>query len=119
VEGLSAHATAGSPKELTIALTIDNGFTGGSAYIGPPRAKDLTVNVVLPFLHGLATSAGEAAQAQKYLKLYHQFGKLQENELTREMADQLMESLWVKEVTTARRQQGLIHFQRLLSGATS
>ena len=112
------HAAAnGGPKELTSALMVGGSPRRNEALIGLGRARDLAVNVVLPFCHGLAQGEGAGNQGQDYLDLYHRFGKLQENELTREIAYQLIESVWTGLVTNARRQQGLIHLHSLLTGA--
>jgi hypothetical protein len=81
------------------------------------------VNVVLPFLHGLGSRQGPAGcradgpSGGDCLALYQRFGKLQENELTREMAGQLVDPAWRGVLTTARRQQGLLHLHSLLGGA--
>ena len=47
--------------------------------------------------------------------IYQRFGKLQDNELTREMADELLEPAWGNVSNTARRRQGLLHRHHLLS----
>ena len=111
----------GSAAKLTSALTVaaDPGQpTAGLAYVGAARAKDLAVNVVLPFFHALAEA--ENTGSSPALKLYRGFGKLQDNELTREMATLLLapgtEPGGAKIVTTARRQQGLIHLHRQMAG---
>jgi hypothetical protein len=117
VNGLTVLAGADHPKDLTVALTIGSQPGGGPAYIGQDRARDLAVNVVLPFSHALAASQDDGYRAQRCLGLYHRFGKLQENEITVEMAEQLMDLSWGKVAATARRQQGLIHLQQLLAGA--
>ena len=91
---------------------------GGVALIGRTRARDLAVNVVLPFAHALACSRDDSTLAQAALSLYHKYPKLQENEVTREMAEQLLPKEWRRLVVGACRQQGLIHLQRLLAGAT-
>ena len=82
----------------------------GSAYMG------MTVNVVLPFLHAVAVKEGHPGAGEAYLGLYRRFPKLQENELTREMAHQLLAPAWRPEVKGACRQQGLLHLHQLLSG---
>ena len=111
----------GSAAKLTSSLTVaaDPGQpTAGLAYVGAARAKDLAVNVVLPFFHALAEA--ENTGSSPALKLYRGFGKLQDNELTREMAALLLEPGTepggAKIVTTARRQQGLIHLHRQMAG---
>ena len=118
---------AGNPGKLTSALTVAADPGQRTASVGAARARDMAVNVVLPFFHALASRApaasGDAAAtalaaaAGDTLKLYRDFGKLQDNELTREMADRLLEPTWKKAVNSARRQQGLIHLHRQLTGA--
>ena len=117
VTGLGRVAAGSGPRDLTAALTVA-GSGGGTAYIGSARARDLAVNVVLPFFHGLATLQGDAASGEPYLRLYQRFGKLQENGLTLEMAGQLLPAGGTDLLKTARRQQGLIHLHRLLGGAS-
>ena len=104
------------PLEKGLTVVGDDGR--GQALIGHHRARDLAVNVVLPFVHALAYRRGEVAVAEVCFSLYHGYPKLQENEVTREMRSQLLppDMAWV--VNGARRQQGLIHLQRLLAGAT-
>ena len=121
IRGLGKVVDRGSAAKLTSVLTVaaDPGQpTAGLAYVGAARARDLAVNVVLPFFHALAEA--ENTGSSPALKLYHGFGKLQDNELTREMATLLLEpdaeTGGAKVVTTARRQQGLIHLHRQLAG---
>ena len=108
---LTALFAAGRPAALTAALTVAAGPGEKMAYIGPARARDLAVNVVLPVSHALTAAGTETSPA---LSLYHAFGKLQDNELTRETAARL--AVPVPAAATARRQQGLLHLHRLLSG---
>ena len=108
---LTALVAAGRPAALTAALTVAAGPGEKTAYIGPARARDLAVNVVLPVSHALTDAGIETSPA---LALYHSFGKLQDNELTRETAARL--SVPAPVAATARRQQGLLHLHRLLSG---
>lgn len=117
VAGLSSVAQGAKPRELTLALTVPGGLGGDPACVGTARARDLAVNVVLPFFHGLHQLRGETAEGKACLELYRRFGKLQDNELTREIAGQLVGPAWAGLISTARRQQGLLHLQRLLSGA--
>ena len=84
------------------------------------------MNVVLPFLHALAESLQEprpeirsdAQPDRPYLVLYRKFGKLQENEVTREVAEQLLPDGWRATVNSARRQQGLLHLHHLVFDAS-
>ncbi len=101
---------AGSPSRLTAALTVD-GQNGGSAPVGTGRARDLSVNAVLPMLHSL-----DGGEDSPYLELFRRFPKLQGNEVAREMAEQLLPEGWRSDVNSARRQQGLLHLAALLRG---
>ena len=116
LSALTIAASAGDPKTLTEILAVP-ACDGKSAPIGPARARDVAVNVALPFLHGHATLAGTHADAGKMLDLYRRCGPLSDNEITREMASTLQEPEWGRIADNARRQQGLIHLQRLLAGA--
>ncbi|MCH8224843.1 MAG: DUF2851 family protein [Chloroflexi bacterium] len=118
VAGLSLAARAGKPGKLTSALCISGGSGNTTACIGTARGRDLAVNVVLPFFNALHTYRGEARGGGAYLELYQRFGKLQDNDLTREMTGQLLGPAWAGLVDCARRQQGLLHLQRLLAGAS-
>ena len=116
ISGLSAAADQGNPKTLTDILTVKND-DGKPAPIGSARARDIAVNVVLPFLHACRTSGGDATGAERMLELYRRYGPLSDNEITRELAAALQEPAWGRTAANARRQQGLIHLQRLLAGA--
>ena len=116
VEGLSLAVRSGKARELTAALTV---AAGGVTYVGTARAKEMAVNVALPFLHGLAELRGDTATVSACLDVYHRYGKLADNEVQREMNAQLSQPGWDRLAVNARRQQGLIHLQRLLNGAVS
>ncbi len=107
---------AAGPRELTAALTVEEGPGGKGSLIGQDRARDLAVNAALSFMHGLAKIKREPDASDAALELYARFPKLQENELTREMAAQLVDPDWAGTVSTARRQQGLLHLASLLRG---
>ncbi|MYC30953.1 MAG: DUF2851 family protein [Chloroflexi bacterium] len=98
------------PASLASALTVNASEKKGPAYIGTGRARDMAVNVVLPFFHAWHDGGDTAA-----LDLYRVFPKLQENEVTREMKDRLLLPEWAGLISTAQRQQGLIHLYRQLS----
>ena len=106
----------------------------GLVVVGRGRARDMAVNCVLPFLHALGQLNGDRHLESATLEVYREFPKLQENELTREMSEQLLNPLqrrdtaeeaestrpntdrsWARLVQNARRQQGLLHLQHLLA----
>ena len=103
---------AGNSKRLVAALTVD-GQDGATAPVGAGRARDLSVNVVMPLLHAL-----EPGDESSLLELFRRFPKLQGNEVVREMAEQLLPGKWRGDVNCARRQQGLLHLAALLRGAS-
>jgi hypothetical protein len=121
VQGLQQAAAKGTPGPLLSALAVGAGSGTGPAPIGRGRAADLAVNVMLPFLEASTSSSPNTTEAD-YLELYHRFGKLQDNELIREMGQHLLAHVcpgpaWSGVLTTARRQQGLLHLRALLAGA--
>ena len=111
VRTLVAVVAGGAPAKLTAALTIKADEGKGAALVGADRARDLAVNVVLPFCHSLAGGDKDTPALAHYKK----FPKLQANEITREMAEQLLATEWAGVVNSARRQQGLIHLHRQFS----
>ena len=113
--GLGAVVQECSPAGLTEALCAADTF--GPACVGSGRAKDLAVNAVLPFMCGWARASGQGPGREAALALYHRFTLLADNELVREMTEQLLPAPWRQVVTTARRQQGLLHLSALLRGA--
>ena len=117
--GLRTVAAQGNPPALTRALSVSSSLEHETALIGAGRARDIAVNAVLPFLHGLASLAREASKSSAMLELYRRYGKLTENEITRELASALQPAEWGLVARTARQQQGLIHLQRLLAGASN
>ncbi len=117
--GMARAAASGKPSELTAALSVGSSARGGAALIGSGRAKDIAVNAVLPFLHGWTVLTGHTGGAEAMLELYRRYGRLAENEITRELASALQPPEWGRVARNARQQQGLIHLQRLLAGASA
>ena len=98
--------------------------------IGNGRAADIAVNVVLPFYDSLAEREGLESLADKCAGLYRRFPRLQPNEITTEMEEQLGRHLSRNEAdsgsalpgtkvrslaTGAREQQGLLHLHHLIT----
>jgi hypothetical protein len=72
----------------------------------------VAVNVLLPFLHALGQSTGEAALSERTLALYRRYPPTAPNRVTREMALQLGGPTGAAHARTACRQQGLIHLYK-------
>ncbi len=113
VAALAESVANGKPAEVARFLTVKAETGDGAALVGSGRARDLAVNVVLPFCHAWSGGGDSSTGA---LALYRKFPKLQANEITREMAERLMPPEWAGVANCARRQQGLIHLHRQLSG---
>ena len=118
--GLCLDWPPGHPRGACVALrrrllvAAPPGEPGPRHLIGPGRAADVVLNVVLPFslayaeLHGLPALAAAARAA------YRVHPRLAENEYTRAMADLLIAGEQRRALLrTARRQQGLLHLFRL------
>ena len=113
--GLWEEVHRSRPAGLTGALCAQNG--PGPAYVGRGRAIDLVVNAVLPFMHAWEESEPRGAITGVPEGIYARYPLLSENEITREMAAQLLPAGWRRAVSNARRQQGLLHLSDLLKGA--
>ena len=85
-------------------------------FIGAGRARDMVVNVALPFLHALANLAPNTEFADQILNMYRSAPGLAENEVTREMRK--LVGMSSKARLSARRHQGLMHLYRF-SGRTA
>ena len=109
--GLEQAALVGGASALVRELRADG--IGGAA-IGLGRARDLAVNAVLPFLHAYR---GHGSGGSPHLEMFRVFPGLPANELTKEMAAELLPGDWQSQATGARRQQGLLHLAALLKGA--
>ena len=95
--------------------------------MGGTRARDMLVNIALPFLRAYATAGGASERgrnglprgcaelADAALEAYAAAPKLQENEITREM--RRLCGIDGKARLNARRQQGLLDlYRRMIRG---
>jgi len=80
-----------------------------SALIGWGRAREMVVNVVLPFSFAWGETKLQPELREHTFELYRSYPKLEENQVTRQMQRQLFSEEVTKVVNSARRQQGLIH----------
>ncbi len=80
-----------------------------SALIGWGRAREMAVNVVLPFAFAWGETKLQPELREHTLELYRSYPKLEENQVTRQMRQQLFGEEGTTVVNSARRQQGLIH----------
>lgn len=111
--GLSTLVLDGVWKALVSGLEACD--EQGAALVGPGRAADMAVNVVLPFCHARGMGCGDRRVQKAAFHLYRTAPRLQENELTREARRLLLPPGDVQSVKGVRAQQGLIHLYRLLT----
>ena len=89
------------------------------ALVGRSRAREMVINVVLPFFFAWAHLLGDGELRQRALALYRRLPPSQDNAITREMKSLLLGSKVSQPVVnSAGRQQGLIHIYRVLQGQT-
>jgi len=82
--------------------------------LGKNRARDMVVNVLLPFFYCYSASTGDGILNSVTNELYRQYPKLPENHITRGMTRQLSQKgNWGKPKLNAIQQQGLLHLNRL------
>jgi len=81
------------------------------ALIGQGRAREIVVNIALPFAFAWAEANYEASLAEAALWLYRIYPKSGENEITRGLT-RLLGSKASGLVDSARRQQGLLHLDK-------
>ena len=109
VSGLGEDVRRGGVHHLVQQLTV-------RPFIGVGRAREIAVNVVLPYMHALAGMGRDVALRGRCIELYHAFPKLEDNEITREMRRLLSSPGEGVEIRGARRHQGLIHLYRAMRG---
>jgi len=80
--------------------------------IGQGKAKEMVVNVLLPFSFAWGVRTSQAGLKDRALELYRGYPRLEENQVTRQMRQQLFGQGGFGVVNSAQRQQGLIHLYR-------
>jgi len=83
--------------------------------IGPSRASDITVNVILPALYLWAAKSQSSTLSEAVSEIYSAYPKLQENYITRKLTD----ILGPIKPNGARKQQGLIFIYKTFCSAGS
>jgi hypothetical protein len=87
------------------------GYTGLSPWlIGEPRAGDIVINVLLPFVYALGRQDGDGERPEKALDLFRHYPAGESNTVIRHMQAQF--GLKSQSVNSAQRQQGLLHLYK-------
>jgi hypothetical protein len=106
LQGVSDLVAEANPERG--ATAIESGFLI-SGLIGRGRAREITVNVVLPFSLAWAKSDSCPNIGGHILQLYRTYPRLGENQITRYLSELFWGAGNPEMVNSARRQQGLIH----------
>ena len=104
-ESVAAPVRRGDVKGLSSMLSA-------RPFVGAGRARELAVNVALPFAHAVARARGDGDLESASLEMFGRLPALQENSVTREMRRLLAESGKRVVPGGARRQQGLMHLYK-------
>ncbi|MGB9594900.1 MAG: DUF2851 family protein [Candidatus Poribacteria bacterium] len=87
-------------------------YTQSDFIIGDNRTDDIIVNVIFPFAY--FQMLDDEKSAEKVIKLWAKYGRLQDNTITRYFSNRLFQSEkeYLSIVNSALRQQGLIHIYK-------
>ncbi len=112
---LSTAAEKGKKAARAKYEKVTTAQTNYGDLVGRDRALDILVNIVLPALWHYGRQAGDAHLQNLVQEVYGSFPRLQENQITRAMRQQLSQQYPVSRTvaTSALTQQGLIHLQKL------
>ena len=110
--GIERDVAGGGPAYLVNRLTV-------RPFIGTSRAREIGVNVVLPYIHALAGMKRDPERQLRCLEMYRAFPKLADNGITREMRRLLSAEGRCVKIKGARRQQGLIQLYRMMTRRVS
>ncbi len=78
--------------------------------VGGSRAADIAVNIMLPFALAWEMDNSRRGSGGRIVRLYRAFPRLQTNSIEKHMASQV--GAGARQVSSARRQQGLLHLYR-------
>lgn len=101
----------GTPQRLEASFVVSGPSRSGegSSLIGWGRARDIAINVALPFALAWAQASGEEELAERSLRLYRAYPRAADNSVTRGLSGLMFPGSSSKLVCSARRQQGLLH----------
>ena len=109
VSALRRALAQGRVRALEAALTVVE--EGRGSLIGRDRARDMAVNVVLPFFHALGSSQSPQELATQALDLYRAFPPLQANHLSRALEARFFRG-GERPRLGARELQGMLHLHK-------
>ncbi len=86
---------------------------GNHSLVGQERAREIVVNILLPFCFAWAEMTSQPGLEGQALEIYRGYPRLGENRVTRYMERQIFSGHHLKSVDSACRQQGLIHLYKV------
>ncbi|MBM3157632.1 MAG: DUF2851 family protein, partial [Chloroflexi bacterium] len=99
--------------EASLAVSASGVYSDdGRALIGWGRAREVAVNIVLPFACARAEGTLQPALAEQARSLYIRCPKPGDNEITRRLTALLFGNNSSRVIDSARRQQGLLHLEK-------
>lgn len=112
--GLLQAVTVGPTSDIW-STHADFGLSFSSrshSLIGPGRAAELVVNVLLPFMTAHAELSGDQSLFDLAWEAYRTYGSVPGNELARATARQLAMERAAPSINSARRRQGLLYLYK-------
>jgi hypothetical protein len=90
-----------------------------ASLLGTERARDISVNIVLPLMNAYALEIGDKRLSILIQEIYRTYPLSSDNEITRAMMKRIFSSVQIgkKMITSSSQQQGLIYMQKHLCAA--
>lgn len=101
----------GSDNPKNRVTAIENSLTVPDL-MGQARAREITVNVVLPFFYSRAQMNLQDELKTHVYQLYNTYPKSGENQITRYLNELLWGNRTPRKAKSAKRQQGMIHLYK-------
>jgi hypothetical protein len=113
----SAVLSANAASDLALAVGV-MGEDGRKAAVGAARAREISVNVLLPGAHAIGSLSRDRRLMEKVTALFRAHPLTQRNSIESEAASLLKAAGAPHHAHTACEQQGLLHIYRLMTAAT-
>ena len=93
------------------AISIEKGFIIPDL-LGQGRAREIVINIVLPFALAWAETNAQKETKQHVFQLYRNYPKSSENQITRYLSRLFWNEGKSSSINSAQRQQGMIHLYK-------
>ncbi len=109
MEGVTKLVREANPGKSS--QTIEKGFIVPDL-LGESRAREIVINIVLPFAFAWAETSLQKELKQHVFQLYQNYPKSEENQITRYLKRLLWDSGKSRTINSAQCQQGMIHLYK-------